>query len=182
MDPHTIKSKFSLHTLSHVNTNVGSLPSHGKLSFAKNRPSRLPFQGSGSHIGSFESKQNSTMLAVFFALKAFLLALKGHHVLVRLDSMTVLAYINRQGGLRSHSLDRMARRLLFWSQKELLSLRVFNVPSRFNLGTYMLSRGNVASGEWALHPQTVKKSGQSSGRQSLTSSPQKTTLTALHTS
>ncbi len=97
------------------------------------------------------------MLAVFFALKAFLLALKGHHVLVRSDSMTVVAYINRQGGLRSHSLDRIACRLLFWSQKELLSLRAFHVPGRFNLGTYMLSRANVASAEWVLHLQTVKK-------------------------
>ncbi len=92
------------------------------------------------------------MLVVFLALKAFLLALKGHHVLVWSDSMMVVAYINRQGGLRSHSLDRMAHRLLFWAQKELLSLRAVHVPGRFNLGAYMLSRGIVAPGEWALHP------------------------------
>ncbi len=38
---------------------------------------------------------------------------------------------------------------------KLLSLRVFNVPGRLNLGTDMLSRGNVASGEWTLHPHIL---------------------------
>ncbi len=31
------------------------------------------------------------------------------------------------------------------------------MPGRLNLGTYMLSRGKVAPGEWALHPQTVQE-------------------------
>ncbi len=51
------------------------------------------------------------MLVVFLALKTFLPVLKRHHVMVRSDSMTVVAYINHQGGLRSHTLCRMARRL-----------------------------------------------------------------------
>ncbi len=35
---------------------------------------------------------------------------------------------------------------------KLLSLRVFNMPGRLYLGTDMLSRGNLASGEWTLYP------------------------------
>ncbi len=77
----------------------------------------------------------------------------GHHVLVRSDSMTVVAYINHQGGLRSHSLYRMARRLLLWAQNELLSLRAVHVPGSLNLGADMLSRSDVAPGDWTLHPQ-----------------------------
>ncbi len=77
--------------------------------------------------------------------------------MVRSDSMTVVAYINHQGGLRSHTLCRMARRLLFWAQKELLSLRAVHVSGRLNLGADMLFRGKVAPGEWALHPQTVQE-------------------------
>ncbi|KAI2664298.1 Transposon Ty3-G Gag-Pol polyprotein [Labeo rohita] len=46
----------------------------------------------GFHINCLE------MLAVCHALCAFLPDLKGHHVLVRSDSMTVVSYINRQGG------------------------------------------------------------------------------------
>lgn len=41
-------------------------------------------------------------MAVSIALKTFLPTLKGHHVLVRTDSMTVVAYINDTCSLRSH--------------------------------------------------------------------------------
>ncbi len=61
------------------------------------------------------------MLVVFLALKTFLPDLRGHHILVQSDSMTVVAYINHQGALRSPLPYRMARRLL-WAQKKLLSL------------------------------------------------------------
>ncbi len=37
-----------------------------------------------------------------------------------------------------------------------LSLRAVHVPGRLNKGTDMLSRNNVASVEWILHPQTVQ--------------------------
>lgn len=40
------------------------------------------------------------MMAVCLALKTFLLALKGQHVLVRLDNTTVVDYINHQGRLK----------------------------------------------------------------------------------
>ncbi len=71
------------------------------------------------------------MLAVLQALKTFLQALRGHHVLARSDSMTVVAYIKRQGDLRSHSPYRMARRLLIWAHKELLSLRSGSCARQF---------------------------------------------------
>ncbi len=34
------------------------------------------------------------------ALRQFLLQLTGYHVLIRMDNMTVVSYLNRQGGLR----------------------------------------------------------------------------------
>ncbi len=42
------------------------------------------------------------------------------------------------------------------AQKELLSLRVVHVLGRLNQGADMLSRNNVAPGEWNLHPQMVQ--------------------------
>lgn len=47
------------------------------------------------------------MLAVFLTLKTFLPTLRGHHVLVRSDNMTVVAFKKHQGGVRSHSLYRL---------------------------------------------------------------------------
>ncbi|KAL0168793.1 hypothetical protein M9458_037015, partial [Cirrhinus mrigala] len=74
----------------------------------------------GIHINCLE------MLAVCQALHFFLPDLKGHHVLTRSDSMTVVTYINRQGGLSS---------------------KATHVPGRLNQGADMLSRSNVPSGD-----------------------------------
>ncbi|XP_067283795.1 uncharacterized protein [Pseudorasbora parva] len=75
------------------------------------------------HINCLEMK------AVALSLRAFLPHIKNHHVLVRTDNMSVVAYINRQGGLRSHSLHRMAKHLLLWAEHNLSSLRAAHVPA-----------------------------------------------------
>ncbi len=95
------------------------------------------------------------MLAVCRALHTFLPDLRGHHVLVHSDSMTVVSYINRQGALTSKRLFFLAHRLLEWAQLNLHSLRATHVPGRLNQGADMLSWSNVPSEEWILHPQTV---------------------------
>ncbi|KAL0172543.1 hypothetical protein M9458_032854, partial [Cirrhinus mrigala] len=105
----------------------------------------------GFHINCLE------MLAVCHALCAFLPDLKGHLVQVRSDSMTVVSYINRQGGLSSRLLFTLVKDLLEWAQCNLASLKAVHVPGKLNQGADMLSRSNVPSGEWMLHPQTVQK-------------------------
>ncbi|KAI2645907.1 Papilin [Labeo rohita] len=62
------------------------------------------------------------LLAVFLALRWFHLMLRGEHVLVRMDNMATVAYINRQGGLRSRRMLQLTRHLLLWSLKWLKSL------------------------------------------------------------
>ncbi|KAI2646292.1 ORF V: Enzymatic polyprotein [Labeo rohita] len=105
----------------------------------------------GFHINCLE------MLAVCHALRSFLPDLRGHQVLIRSDNMTVVSYINRQGGLSSRHLFSLVKGLLEWAQLNLASLRAVHVPGRLNQGADMLSRNNVPSGEWTLHPQTVQK-------------------------
>ncbi|KAL0183526.1 hypothetical protein M9458_019222, partial [Cirrhinus mrigala] len=105
----------------------------------------------GIHINCLE------MLAVCRALHFFLTDLKGHHVLVRSDSMTMVSYKNRQGGLSSKCLFTLVKGLLEWAQLNLCSLRATHVPGRLNQSADMLSRSNVPSGEWTLHPQAVQK-------------------------
>ena len=48
-------------------------------------------------------------------LRHFLPFLEGHHVLVRPDNTTVVAYLNKEGGLRSTRLNTIAYRLIIWS-------------------------------------------------------------------
>ncbi len=86
--------------------------------------------------------------AVFLALKYFLPVLGGYHIIVRTDNMAVVSHINRQGGSRSRTLDRLARHLLLWSQDKFLSLRAVHIPGVLNLAADFLSRQKLKPGEW----------------------------------
>ncbi len=108
-------------------------------------------KGRSLHIKCLE------MLAVCLGLRNFLSDLSRCHVLVCSDSMTVVSYINRQGGLSSKLLFILAECPLSWAQLNLRSLRATLVPGKLNLGADMLSRSNVPSDEWTLHPQTVQE-------------------------
>ena len=93
--------------------------------------------------------------AMFLSLKHFFLSLMGHHVLVRTNNTTTVAYINHQIMLRQ--LHMLARRLILWSGGRLLSLRATHVPGVLNTGADLLSRGAPVYGEWTLHPETVEQ-------------------------
>ncbi len=97
------------------------------------------------------------MMALFQALKYFLQQLRGYHVLVRVDNMAVFSYINHQGGLRSHRLNRLAQQVLLWAQDKFLSLRAIYIPGHMNVGADLLSRQAVTHGEWKLHPEVVSQ-------------------------
>ncbi len=79
----------------------------------------------------------------------------GQDVLVRTDNTATVAYINRQGGLRSRRMSQLARHLLLWSQKHLRSLRAIHIPGVLNRAADELSRAALP-GEWRLHPQAVQ--------------------------
>ncbi len=112
----------------------------------------------GFHINCLE------MLAVCRACQFFLPDLIGRHVLIRSDNMSVVSYINHQGGVSSKRLFILAERLLEWAQLNLRSLRAAHLPGRLNQGADMLSRSNVPSEEWMLHPQVVQKIWKTFGK------------------
>ncbi len=95
------------------------------------------------------------LLAVRLGLIRLKSRLRGEHVLVRTDNTATVAYINRQGGLRSRRMSQLARHLLLWSQKHLRSLRAIHIPGLLNRAADELSRAALP-GEWRLHPQTVQ--------------------------
>ncbi len=64
----------------------------------------------------------------------------------------------------SKHLFILAERLLEWAQLNLRSLREAHLPGRLNQGADMLSRSNVPSEEWMLHPQTVQKIWKTFGK------------------
>ncbi len=95
------------------------------------------------------------LLAVHLALSRLRGHLQGKEVLVRTDNTATVAYINRQGGLRSRRMSQLTRQLLFWSQKHLRSLRAIHIPGVFNRAADELSRAALP-GEWRFHPQAVQ--------------------------
>ncbi len=95
------------------------------------------------------------LLAVRLALSRLRGRLQRKDVLVRTDNTATVAYINRQGGLRSRRMSQLARHLLLWSQKHLRSLRAIHIPGVFNRAADELSRAPLP-GEWRLHPQAVQ--------------------------
>ncbi len=95
------------------------------------------------------------LLAVHLALNRLKRRLRGEHVLVRTDNSATVAYINRQGGLRSRRMSQLARHLLLWSRKHLRSLRAIHILGLLNRTADELSRAALP-GEWRLHPQTVQ--------------------------
>ncbi len=97
------------------------------------------------------------MLAVCLGLRPFLWDLRGHHVLLRSDSMMAVSNINYQGSLSLRRLFILAEHLLRWAQLNLRSLRATHVPGKLNLGADMLSRSNVQTSGRSTH----KRSGLS---------------------
>ncbi len=95
------------------------------------------------------------LLAVRLALSRLRRRLQRKDVLVRTDNTATVAYLNRQGGLRSRRMSQLARHLLLWSQKHLRSIRAIHIPGVFNRAADELSRAALP-GEWRLHPQAVQ--------------------------
>ncbi len=80
-------------------------------------------------------------------------------------TMSVVSYINHQGGVSSKRLFILAERLLEWAQLNLRSLRAAHLPGRLNQGADMLSRSNVPSEEWMLIRRWFRRSGRPLARQ-----------------
>ncbi|XP_016423541.1 uncharacterized protein LOC107752164 [Sinocyclocheilus rhinocerous] len=94
--------------------------------------------------------------AVFLALKDFRPQLEQRQVLIRTGNMSVVSYINHQGGVRSRALYKQAANLLLWADRHFLSIRAAHIPGLLNRGADMLSRKGIPQGEWRLNPESVR--------------------------
>ncbi|KAJ8009733.1 hypothetical protein DPEC_G00094600 [Dallia pectoralis] len=79
---------------------------------------------------------------VQLVLTHFAPRLRGRDVLIRSDNRATVAYINRQGGVRSPVLHEAATRLWLWAHRHLRSLSAVHVPGRQNVGADLMSRGS----------------------------------------
>ena len=99
------------------------------------------------HINYLELK------AVFLALKQFQDLCSDKTVLVATDNTTVVAYINKEGGMRSGQLCALLWRILTWCTRNGVTLRSRHIPGRLNVVADKLSRlGQIIQTEWSLLP------------------------------
>ena len=84
--------------------------------------------------------------------------------MVRSDNSTTVAYINRQGGVRSAALLTTAEKLWLWASEVVLSLRALHIPGLENRRADLMWRGGPLPGEWVLHPEVVKQIWAQFGR------------------
>ena len=104
------------------------------------------------HINCLEFK------AVLFALQHWAPLLQGHQVMVATDNLTVVSYVNKQGGTRSPTLLRLTVDLFLWLESQSIVDRARHIPGCLNVIADHLSRPNrPISTEWSLHPEIVNR-------------------------
>ena len=86
------------------------------------------------HINHLELK------AVFLALKEFQDLCSNNIVLVATDNTTVVAYINKEGGMKSGFLSALLWRILSWCTRKQVALKARHIPGRLNVIADKLSR------------------------------------------
>ncbi len=100
--------------------------------------------------------------AVFLALRFLGPRVRGLPITVRCDNMTVVTYLNKEGGTRSPLLCKETIKLLLWCHKRGISLHAEHLPGVDNTIADALSRLGSQSGgaprlrgasvEWHLNP------------------------------
>ena len=104
------------------------------------------------HINYLELK------AVFLALQEFQDLCVDKIVLVATDNTTVVAYINKEGGMRSGPLCALLWRILTWCSQRQVTLKARHIPGRLNVIADKLSRlGQTIQTEWSLLPEVFQQ-------------------------
>ena len=78
-------------------------------------------------------------------------------VLIATDNTTVVAYINKEEGMKSGSLCALLWRILSWCTRQQVTLRTCHIPGRLNVIADKLSRfGQTIQTEWSLLPKVFQ--------------------------
>ena len=102
----------------------------------------------------FSVNQRRELLAILFAVQGFLPHLRGQTVAVYSDNSTALAYLRKQGGTRSSSLNAVAQELLRLCESQLVHLLPQFIPGHLNvLADSLNCCSQVLGSEWMLCPQ-----------------------------
>ena len=91
--------------------------------------------GSWSPLSSRFSTSHRELLAVLLALRGFLPSLRGHVVAVFSNNTTALAYLKKQGGTHSSTLNTVAQLVLRFCEDSHIQLLPQFIPGKLNVLT-----------------------------------------------
>ena len=93
----------------------------------------------------------------FLGLKEFKDLCSNNIVLVATDNTKVVAYINKEEGVKSGSLCALLWRILSWCTRKQVTLKARHIPGWLNVIADKLSRlGQTIQTEWSLHPEVFQ--------------------------
>ena len=98
------------------------------------------------------------LIAAFNAVRAFTRSSANLRVLLCLDNVTTVAYVNKAGGTRSRELYRVAQRIAAYCEERNISVAAVHVPGALNTTADRLSREIVDSSDWRLDKNILKGS------------------------
>ena len=107
---------------------------HGRLDPGRGRP-----HGDSQIAGVWTRSERELHInvleprAVILALHHWATVLQGRHVLIATDNTTVVAYINKQGGIHSNLLLRLVVDLFLWLQTQDITPRARHIPVCLNV-------------------------------------------------
>ena len=108
-------------------------------------------QDSKRHINDLE------LIAAFNALKAFVGRDKGLSVNLFLDNTTAVAYINKGGGFRSRSLNKIASDMFIWCEARSIAIHATYIPGKSNVLADFQSRAGPDPSDWKLDAAIFEK-------------------------
>ena len=99
----------------------------------------------GEHINVKE------MLAIYFAVKAFVNEIKGHHVKFFCDNTTAVGVINKQGSSKSEICDQICQLIWEWCRINEIWITCTYIPGSINTEADTESRRDYRDSNWMLN-------------------------------
>ena len=94
---------------------------------------------------------------VFLALKEFKEFCSDKRILVATDNTTVVAYINKEGGMRSGPLCALLWRILTWCSRKQVTLKAQHISGRlYVVADQLFILGQTVQTEWSLLPEVFQ--------------------------
>ena len=103
------------------------------------------------------------LLAAFLAIKAFGKGWRDTAVLLRMDNITAVSYVNHKGGTTSQVLRNLAIKMCTWCTSRNIILTAEHLPGHLNVTADQESRLIRDRCDWMLNPQVFQKIQENMG-------------------